>query len=326
MRRLLRKTAALAALVGSALSAAAEDWPTRPVTMVIPFAAGGTLDVYGRVLAPRLSELLGKTVVIENIGGAGGMTGAARIAKAAPDGYQFVYGNIGTHAHNQTLYRQPLYNAATDFAPVALVAESVPALIVRKDLPVGNFSEFIAYVQKHQKELQYGSAGAGSPPHLACVLLNAAMGVNTTHIPYRSGGQAIQDLLAGRNDYQCPGLPVALPQIESNSVKPIAILSRDRSPFLPALASTHEQGLTDFDITNWTAMFLPKGTPQPIVRKLNQAIAATLETPFVQERLKEVGATVVPPKRRSPEYLQKFVESEITKWAAAIKSAGVAAD
>jgi tripartite-type tricarboxylate transporter receptor subunit TctC len=326
VRRYAGMTTALTAVVALNASAAAQEWPARPVTMVIPFAAGGTLDVFGRVLAPRLSELLGKTVVIENIGGAGGMTGTARVAKAAPDGYQFVYGNIGTHAHNQTVYRQPLYNAATDFAPVALVAESAPALIVRKDLPVGNLPEFIAYVRKHQKELQYGSGGAGSPPHLSCVLLNAAIGVNTMHIPYRSGGQAIQDLLAGRNDYQCPGLPVTLPQIESNSVRPIATLSRDRSMLLATLASAHEQGLTDFDINNWTAMFLPKATPQPIVRKLHQAVVATMETPFVQQRLKEVGATIVAPERRSPEYLQKFVESEIPKWAAAIKAAGVAAD
>jgi tripartite-type tricarboxylate transporter receptor subunit TctC len=315
----------VAALVAAPMGTAAQEWPTRPVTMVVPFAAGGALDVFARVLAPRLGELLGQSVIIENVGGAGGMTGTSRVAKAAPDGYQFVYGNIGTHAHNQTLYKNPLYNAATDFAPVALIAEAAPVLITRKDFPASNLSDFAVYTKKHQKELQYGSGGPGSPPHLACVLLNAAIGVNVTHIPYRSGGQALQDLMAGRNDYQCPGLAIMLPQIEGNLVKPIAILSRDRSPILPALASAHEQGLTDFDITNWTAMFLPKATPKAIIRKLNEAAAATAETPSVRQRLKELGATVVAPERRSAEYLQKFVESEIKKWAAAIKAAGVAA-
>jgi tripartite-type tricarboxylate transporter receptor subunit TctC len=321
----IRMISAVVALVAAG-EAAAEPWPVRPVTMVVPFAAGGSQDVFGRVLAPRLAELLGQPVVIENIGGAGGMTGTARVAKAAADGYQFVYGNIGTHAHNQTLYKHPLYNAATDFAPVALIAETASVLVTRKDLPVTDLPSFIAYAKAHQKELQFGSAGAGSPPHLACVLLNAAIGVSVTHIPYRSGGQAIQDLMAGRNDYQCLGFAISLPQIEGNLVKPIVTLSRDRSPLMPALASAHEHGLTDFDITNWTAMFLPKGTPQTIVRKLHRATAAALETPSVQQRLKELGASVVTPERRSPEYLQKFVESEIAKWALAIKAAGVAAD
>jgi tripartite-type tricarboxylate transporter receptor subunit TctC len=321
----IRMIAALATLIVAIGPATAQEWPTRPVTMVVPFAAGGALDVFARVLAPRLADLLGRPVIIENIGGAGGMAGTSRVAKAPPDGYQFVYGNIGTHAHNQTLYKNPLYNAATDFAPVALIAETAPVLITRKDFPASNLSDFIVHARKHQKALQYGSGGAGSPPHLACTLLNAAIGVNVTHIPYRSGGQALQDLMAGRNDYQCPGFAVALPQIEGDLVKAIAILSRDRSPILPALASAHEQRLTDFDITNWTAIFLPKATPDEIIRKLHHAVVATIETPSVQHRLRDLGATVVAPERRSREYLQKFVESEIEKWAVAIKAAGVAA-
>ena len=160
----------------------AQDWPTRPVTMVVPFAAGGASDVIGRILSPHLSEILRQQVIIENIGGAGGMIGAQRVAKAAPDGYQFVLGNAGTHAQNQTLYKHPLYNAATDFAPVALIAEQPIVLIARKDLPANNLQEFIAYAKANQAKMQYGSAGAGTAVHLACALLNAAIGVDVTHV------------------------------------------------------------------------------------------------------------------------------------------------
>jgi tripartite-type tricarboxylate transporter receptor subunit TctC len=261
--------------------------------------------------------------VIENVGGAGGMSGAARVAKAAPDGYQFVFGGASTHAINQTLYKKPLYNAATDFAPVALIAETPQVLVTRKDLPAGNLREFIAYAKSNQASMQYGSAGTGSPTHLACSLLNAVIGIDVTHIPYRGAAPTMQDLIAGRIDYQCPNTTVALPQIEAGTIKAIAILTRDRSPILPDLASTHEQGLTDFEASIWYALFLPKGTPPAIVGKLHDAAVATMETPSVQARLKDIGATVVTSERRSPEYLQKFVENEIAKWAAPITAANI---
>jgi len=308
---------------GAIGSAAAQDWPARPVTMVVSFAAGGGADVMGRILAQRLSELLGQQVIVENVGGAGGMTGTNRVARAAPDGYQLALGSVGTHAYNQTLYKKPLYNAATDFAPVALIAETPQLLVARKDFPAGNLREFIAYAKANQATMQYGSAGTGSPTHLACSLLNAVIGIDVTHIPYRGAAPTMQDLIAGRIDYQCPNTTVALPQIESATIKAIAVLTRERSPILPDLASAYEQGLTDFEASIWYAFFLPKGTPAAIVRKLHDAAVATMETPSVRERLKDIGATVVAPQRRSPEYLQKFVESEIAKWAVPIKAAKI---
>jgi tripartite-type tricarboxylate transporter receptor subunit TctC len=303
--------------------AAEENWPSRPVTMVVPLAAGSGIDVLGRIFAPRLSELLGQQVIVENVSGAGGMTGASRVAKAAPDGYQFVLGGSGTHAHSQTLFKHPLYNAATDFAPVALIAEQPIVLIARKDLPADNLREFIAYATANQAKMQYGSAGAGSAAHLACVLLNAAIGVDVTHVPYRGGGPAMQDLIAGRIDYQCPLIAIAIGQIESKTVKAIAILSHDRSPSLPDVASAHEQGLINFDASNWSGFFLPRATPTAIVQKLHDATVATMSTPVVQARLTEIGADLVAPERRSPQYLTKFVMSEIDKWAGPIKAAGV---
>jgi tripartite-type tricarboxylate transporter receptor subunit TctC len=303
---------------------AAQAWPTRPVTMVVPLAAGGAIDGIGRILNPHLSEILRQQVIIENVGGAGGMIGAHRVAKATPDGYQFVFGTAGTHAQNQTLYKQPRYNAATDFAPVVLIAEIPLVLIARRDLAVNNLQEFIAYTKANQAKMQYGSPGAGSPSHLACALFNAAIGVDVTHIAYRGGGPAMQDLIAGRIDYQCPNAAAAIPQLASNMVKAIAIMTKDRSSILPNLASAREQGLKDFEAENWVAFFLPRATPTAIIRKLNEATIAAMNRPAVQERLRELGAEVVAAERRSPEYLRKFVESEIKKWAETIKASGLA--
>ena len=328
----IRSIATVALLVASIAPAAAiapavaQEWPTRPLTMVVPFAAGASSDILGRILAPRIAEYLGKPVIIENVGGAGGMNGAARVAKAPPDGYQFLVGSTGTLAINQTLYKNPPYNAATDFAPVAFIADQPIVLIARNDLPVGNLAEFIAYVRANQAKLQFASSGAGTTPHLGCLMLHAAIGVEVTHIPYRGASLAIQDMIAGQTDYQCTVLSPALPQIEGKLVKPLALLARDRSPSLPTLASAHEQGLADFDVSTWHAFFMSKGTPAPIVHKFNEATLAAVSIPAVQERLKDLGADLAAPERRTPEYLQKFVEREIAKWAVPIKAAGLTAE
>jgi tripartite-type tricarboxylate transporter receptor subunit TctC len=314
---------ALVLIPGPAL---AQDWPNRPLTMVAPFAAGGSTDAIARIIADGLSNQLHQTVVVENVSGAGGMTGANRVAKAAPDGYQFVLGNVGTHAQNQTLYKRPAYNAVTDFAPVVLITDQSLVLIARKDFPANNLQEFIAYAKANQVNMRYSSAGVGGSNHLACVLLNSAIGINVTHVPYRSGGQAMQDLLAGRVDYQCPSAPVAMPQIAGKSVKALAVLSKKRSTSMPDLPSAHEQGLTDFDIPSWYALFLPKGTPDAIVRNLNSAALAAMDTPSMQQRLKAIGSDLVALERRSPEYLGKFVASEIAKWSVAIKASGFQID
>jgi tripartite-type tricarboxylate transporter receptor subunit TctC len=318
--------AAVLAWVLACDCASAQSWPTRPMTMVVPFAAGGGTDIMGRIVAARLSELLGQQVIVENAGGAGGMTGSYRVAKAAPDGYQFVLGTNGTHAQNQSLYKSPLYNAAIDFAPVALIAEQPIGLLARKDLPADNLQQFIAYAKANQASMKYGSAGAGSAVQLSCVLLNAANGLSITHVPYRGSAPAMQDLIAGRIDYQCANVAPALGQIESHQVKAIALLSSHRTALVPDLPTADEQGLKNFDATLWFALFLPKGTPAAIVQKLNAATIATMNTPSVQERMNQIGADLVAPERRSSEYLGKLVESEIEKWAGPIKASGVTAD
>jgi tripartite-type tricarboxylate transporter receptor subunit TctC len=304
----------------------AETWPSRTLTMVVPFATGGPMDVVARILQSALSDALRQQVIVENVGGVGGMIGAARVARSAPDGYQFVLGNVGTHAVSQTLYKTPFYNSETDFAPVALIADLSLVLVARKDLPANTLQEFIAYAKANQKTMQFASAGAGSAIHLGCALLNARIGVDVTHIPYRGGAPAMQDLVARRVDYLCIDTPSAIPQIESGTIKPIAILSRGRSPSLPNLASAHEQGLTDFEASNWSALFLPKDTPVFIVRKLHDAAVAAMNSPAVRQRFKENGIDLVADERRSSAYLAQFVANEIAKWAGPIKSSGLTSE
>jgi tripartite-type tricarboxylate transporter receptor subunit TctC len=314
------------ALLATTLQASAQTFPTKPMTMIIPFAAGGPQDQIGRVMAQRMGEILGQQIVIENVGGAGGMTGSKRVADAQPDGYTYVLASAGTHAHNRTLYKSPLYNAATDFAPVALVVEQPVLLVVRKDLPPGNLPEFIDYAKANQAKMQYGSAGAGSATHLGCVVLNYVIGVDITHVPYRGTGPAMQDLLGGRIDYLCEIVNTAKPQIDAGTVKAIAIMNRERSPALPNLPTAMEQGVPNLEAYTWSAIFMPKGAPAAVVSRVNGAMVQAMKTPAVREALGQAGAQVVADDRATPEYLGSFVKSEIEKWAAPIKAAGVVVD
>ena len=314
---------ALAALLAVPGMAGAQDFPTRPMTMVIPFAAGGPTDLLGRVIAAKMGEILKQNVIVENVGGAGGQTGSKRVAEAKPDGYSFVLGTVGTHAQGQTLYKQPLYNAETDFTPVGLIAEVPIVLIARKDLPANNLKEFVAYAKANEAKMQFGSAGAGSATHLGCVVLNTAMGTpKITHVPYKGTGPAMQDLIAGRIDYLCEIISTAKPQIDGHNVKPIAILTKTRSPVEKDIPTSAEQGL-DVQAYTWNAIFLPKGAPEAVVKKLNAAMLEAMHTPAVKERLEGFGAQVVSDDRATPAYLAQFVKDEIVKWAAPIKASGV---
>jgi tripartite-type tricarboxylate transporter receptor subunit TctC len=318
--------ATLAALSGIAADATAQEYPNRPITMVVAYAAGGPVDTVGRIFGSRLSEVLGQQVIIENIGGAGGMTGAGRVAKASPDGYYALFGGSSNLAQNQTLYRKPLYNSATDFEPVSLLTDSPRALITRKDFPATTLPEFAAYAKANQDKLQYYSAGGGSGSHICALLLDQAMDTHITHVPYRGAGPAMQDLIAGRIDYACEQISTAFPQIEAGTVKAIAILGLDRVPGLPNVPSAPEAGLRDLDCSAWSALVLPKGTPEPIVRRLAQAANEALDTPSLRERLESVGVTIIPKERRGPDYLAKFIPSEIKKWEGPIKASGVVMD
>ncbi len=314
--------AALAILLGLPGSAVAQEFPTRPMIMIVPFAAGGPTDVLGRAIAQRMGEILGQTIIIENVGGAGGMIGSKRVADAKPDGYTFGIGTVGTHAQNQTLYEHPLYNSATDFTPVALIADVPIALVVRKELPVNNLKEFVAYAQANQANLKFGSGGIGAASHLGCVVLNTAMGTKITHVPYKGGGLAMQDVIAGRMDFECEILSTVKSHIDAGTVRALAILSNARSPVEPNLPTALEQGL-DVQAYTWNAMFLPQGVPAAIVKKLNNAVVQAMRTPALRDHLQKLGVEMVADDQTTPEYLAAFVKSEIEKWAAPIKASGV---
>ena len=306
-----------------ASAAIAQDYPTRPVTMVVPFAAGGPIDVLGRMLAPALGEALGQPVVIENMSGGGGMSGSYRVSQALPDGYQFVMGSIGTHTLSPLLSKKPLYNPASDFAPVILVAEIPLVLMVRKDLAVKNLQEFVAYARANQAKMQFGSGGTGTSAHIGCLLLNQAIGVEVIHVPYRGGGPALGDLVAGRLDYMCNYISLAAQAVEAGQVGALAIFSRERSPVMPSLPTAAEQGLSGVDAYTWNAIFLPKGTPPAIVAKLNAAVSRAMDSPAARARLDKLGLHIPPAARRTPDYLGQYVAAEIAKWGPPIKASGV---
>jgi tripartite-type tricarboxylate transporter receptor subunit TctC len=322
-----RRLLAAVALFGSFCSPThAQEWPTRPVTMVVPFAPGGVYDTLGRVYAAALSDGLGQQIVVENAPGAGSMTGAARVSRADPDGYQLLFGGESPNAQVQLLHKEPPYDAAIDFAPVALVAQQPLILTTRSGIPAGTLPDFIAYAKKNQSTMQYGSPGTGTGSHLACALFNVDIGVAITHVPYRGLAPAMQDLLAGRIDYICPTITTAMAQLQSHAVQAPAVLGSERSPAFPDIATADEQGLKGFSANSWNAIFLPKATPPAIVAKLNAAVLAAMATPSVQQRVRELGATLPPPEHRTPQYLGGFVASEIKTWSAAIKAAGITAE
>jgi len=323
---LLRPATLVATLLSLLGPALAQDWPTRPITLVVPFAPGGGIDLSARLQAAQMGEILGQTIVVENVGAAAGTTGSLRVAKAAPDGYTMLIGNSGTHAFSQSLYKKPPYNSLTDFQPIGLVSESPRILIARKDLPANNLQEFIAYVKANQARMQFGSAAVGSGTHLPCELLNKAMDVNVTHVPYRGAGPVMQDLVAGRIDYMCDTIQTGAAQAKAGAVKGIAVMAPKRVPIISDLATTGEQGLQGVESSVWNAFFLPKGTPEPIVRKLNKAMGEMLDNPAMRRRLEELGLEIMPPEQRSPEYLTKLLAEDIERWRKVIAAAGISMD
>jgi tripartite-type tricarboxylate transporter receptor subunit TctC len=321
---LLRNTClvGLAVLAGIA-SAFAQSWPTRVVTMVIPFGPGSGSDIVGRILANKMSEGLGEQVIVEDVGGAGGTIAVSRVAKAAPDGYQIVLGAVDTFAQSQYLFKEPPSNTANDFTPIGLAVEQPLLLVVRNDLPVSNLKEFAAYLKANQAKMRFGSAGIGAAPYLACSMLTTAIGATATHVPYRAAAPALQDMIRGDIDYYCPLSISVSGMLEAKSVKPLAILTKERSPLYPDLPTAREQGINVTDGYYWMGLFAPKGTPEPVVQKLNTVLGNALNDSTMQTRLREASATVVPPDMRGSAYLKDYLASEIVKWTGIMKANNV---
>lgn len=321
---MLRRTLLSCSLIAVTFTATAQAQTLKSgnLTLVVPFAAGGPSDVAGRILAQGMQDVLGQTVVVENPVGAGGTVGSLRVSRSTPDGSQFVLGNNGTHSWSQSLYKNPPYETLRDFTPLGLAVESPRAIIVPKDLPANTLPEFIAYLKANQNKVQFASAGAGSASHVSCILLNAMLGLNVTHVPYRGLGPAMQDLIAGRVQYICDSVSTSKPQIEGGHVKAVATTGLKRSPALPNIPTAKEQGV-DFDVLTWQGLFLAKDTPAPIVKQLNEAFSKALDLPSVKGRFEPIGEEIPSPDRRTQEYFAKFVANEIARWSGAIKASGV---
>jgi len=318
----LRTLIAACAALTISTAASAQTLKSGTLSLVVPFASGGPSDVAGRILAQGMAETLGQTVVVENPVGGGGTVGSLRVSRSTPDGSQFVLGNNGTHSWSQSLYKVPPYDTLKDFTPLGLAVESPRVIIVPNSLPANTLPEFIAYVKANQDKIQFASAGAGSASHVSCILLNAMLGVNVTHVPYRGLGPAMQDLIAGRVHYICDSVSTSKPQIEGGQVKAVATTGLKRSPALPNIPTAKEQGL-DFDVLTWQGLFLAKDTPAPIVSQLSQAMSKALDLPSVRGRFEPLGEEVPAPDRRSPEYFKQFVAGEIARWSGPIKASGV---
>jgi len=318
-RPLLLICALASALAGQAR---ADEWPSRAITLIVPFSPG----VSARIQAQRMGELLGQPIVVENMGAAAGMAGGLHVAKADPDGYTMLVGNSGTQVYNQSVYKKPLYDSVADFTPVGLATESPRILIARKGLPVTNLRDFVAYVKANQSKMQFGSGGVGSGTHLPCELLNMAMGVTVTHVPYRGEGPVQQDLIGERIDYMCATVQTGAALTKQGTVTGIAVMSPHRVKIIPDLATTGEQGLPGVEASVWNAFFLPAHTPQPVVQKLNKALSDALDDPAVRERLESLGLEIATPEQRTPGYLAKLLPEEIARWGKVVRAAGISAD
>jgi tripartite-type tricarboxylate transporter receptor subunit TctC len=319
-----RSLAVLAATVALALPAAGRAaYPERPITMIVPFAAGGPTDVVARIVAEHMSRTLGQQVVVENVAGAGGTTGSLRAAQAAPDGYTIEMGHMGTHGAAPGAYPDLKYDPAKDFEPIGMAAGTPIVVVARKDFAPKDLKEFVAYLKKDSEKLNEAHAGTGSVSFTTCSLFNMLTGAKPTRIAYRGTGPALNDLVAGQVDYMCDQIVNLVPQIQAGTIKAYAVALPARSPALPNVPTTKEAGLPEFEVTAWNALFAPKGTSKEIVQKLNGALVKALTDETTKKRLLDLGADLSNKEATSPEGLRKLVASEIPRWKKVLASAGV---
>ena len=302
-------------------AAQAQDYPTRTVTVIVPFAAGGPADVTGRIVADIFSRHLGQSFVVENVGGAGGTVGTLRAAKATPDGYTIISGHMGTNGLAGFFYPNLGYDAEKDFEPVGLIAEYPEVLTVRKEIPANNLKEFVAYAKANESKLNMGHAGVGSVSYIGCLLLNTAIGIKPTMVPFTGTAPVMNAILAGTVDYDCDPVLGPLPHVRAGTVKALAVASKKRSPMLPDVPTSYEQGLPEFDCAPFYAVFAPKGTPKAVIDKLAAALDKGLSEPAVQKRFADLGADIAEPNQRGPKALGELVHSTIGRLGPILKAA-----
>jgi len=300
----------------------AQDYPDKPVRIVVPFAPGGATDVLARLVGQKLGERWAQPVFVENRPGAGGNIGADQIAKSVPDGYSLLLGGV-PHAISASLYSKLPYDLARDLTPIAEIASFPSVIVLHPSLPAHSVKELIALARAKPGQLSFGSAGNGSPNHLALELFDTMAGVSMTHVPYKGSGQLIGDLLAGQVQLASMGTPVALPNVQSGKLRAIAVTGATRSSLLPEVPTVSEAGLPGFEVTSWYGVFGPAGLPAHIVVKLNSGIGTAVTAPDVRERLAALGAE---PSVKAPDEFGRYVRREITKWAKVVKDSGAKAD
>jgi tripartite-type tricarboxylate transporter receptor subunit TctC len=318
-----RLLAAAIMLTGSAGLAAAQDYPTRPITIIVPFAAGGPTDVIARIVADNMSKTLGQQLVIENVVGAGGTTASTRAKRATNDGYTIIMGHMGTHAASVALYPNLAYHPANDFEPIGMAAGTPVLILAKKDFPAKDLKEFVAYVKANTDKLNMAHAGVGSVSFTTCLLLNSIMDVKPTSVPYQGTGPAMNALIGGQVDYMCDQIVNAVPQINGGTIITYGVATAERNPSLPNVPTTKEAGLPAFQASAWNALFAPKDTPKAVVEKLSAALDKALDDEATRKRLLELGSDIPGKDRRGPAALSTLVKSEIERWAPVIKASGV---
>jgi len=311
---MIKRLLLFAALLGLSAGAAHAAYPERPITLIVPFAAGGPTDVVARIVGDHMSRTLGQQIVVENVTGAGGTTGTTRAAQATPDGYTIMMGHMGTHGAAPAVYPNLKYDPQKDFLPISLAAGTPILIVAKKNFPPKDLKEFVSYAKANSEKLNEAHAGVGSVSYTSCSLLNSILGIKPTRVPYQGTGPALNDLVGGQVDYMCDQIVNLTPQIQAGSIKAYAIATEKRSPALPDVPTTKEGGLPEFQVTAWNAMFAPKGTPKEVVTKLNDALVKALDDEATRKRLLDLGAVIPDRAGRTPEALEKLVASEITRW------------
>jgi len=325
MKRLLATFALMGAFLAASLAgpAAAQTYPARPITMIVPFAAGGTTDIIARIVAEHMSRTLGQSIVVENVAGAGGTTGSLRAARATPDGYTIIMGNMGTHSASVGLYPNLAYDPRTDFEPIMNASGTPMMIAAHKDFPANTLQEMIALIRANPSRYNYGHGGVGSTSHLTCVFFHHLVGAPVQHVPFRGSGPALAALLGKQLDYVCDQTVTIVPQL--TNLKTYVVATPARLGVAQDVPTSAEAGLPAFQVVGWNAMFAPKGTPREIIDRLNAAGRAALADPAVRSRLLELGCEIPDAAGQTPEALGAHVRAEVDKWTPVIKAAGVTA-
>lgn len=322
--RVLRLFLSSLALIG-ATQVGAQDYPSKVITIIVPFAAGGPSDTIARLTAQSMGTTLKTQMIVENVGGAGGTLGAARLTQAKPDGYTVFIHHIG-HATAPALYRKLSYDPIKDFEPVGLINDGAMALVARKDFPAKNLKEMVAYIKANKDKVNMANAGVGSASHLCGTLFQSALEVDLTTIPYKGTGPAMNDLLGGQVDFMCDQTTNNASQIKAEKIKAYGVTTEKPVAALPGIPTMNEAGMPNFTVSVWHAMYAPKGTPQPIIDKLSKALQEALKDPNLKQRFADLGSEPVALNLATPEALRNHLKSEIDKWGPIIKKAGVFAD